>query len=343
MSALRIFGLLLGVLTLFLAFRSSRSYKRYIAPLPLFFTGLGLVFVTVFPETLNRLAELFAFDTENYGRIILVIIISVIALWFITLRTENALSGMQEQSEKLVRNLAAHFSRQDGIARGKIWVLIPAFNEKDNLAHVLPEIPKTIDGHEIQVAVIDDGSQDGTAEMVESCGALVVPHMVNIGGGAALKTGYLVALAHGPAAIVTMDADGQHRPADLPVLLSEILDGKADLVIGSRAIGSSADYSRLRSAGVVVFSKLINVLAGTSITDCASGFRAFSGRFLETCRLEQTQYHTSEAIIEASKHGLKIIEVPIRIEARHSGESKKGANLFYAYRFFKVIVSTWMR
>jgi len=309
----------------------------------LFFTGLGLVLVTVFPQVLNRLTELFAFDTENYGRVILVVIISIIALWFITLRTQNTMTGMREQTEMLVRNLAVQFSRQENIGKRRIWILIPAFNEKANLTEVIPGIPGTIDGHEIQVAVIDDGSHDGTAEIARSCGALVVPHLVNIGGGAALKTGYLLALKHDPVAIVTMDADGQHRPSDLPILLAEVLSGHADLVIGSRAIGSSADYSRLRSAGVVVFSKLINLLAGTSITDCASGFRAFSGRFLETCRLEQTQYHTSEAIIEASKHHLKIAEVPIRIEARHSGKSKKGANMLYAFRFLKVIVSTWIR
>ena len=219
-----------------------------------------------------------------------------------------------------------------------VTILLPAFNEEQAIADTIHKIKELYP--DFEVLVIDDGSTDNTMQAAMDAGANVWPHPYNIGNGAAVKTGLRMARGEW---IVMMDADGQHDPEDIEKLVQPILSDEADFVIGSRVLGECADYSRFRMLGVHVFSRLINFIVGTNITDCSSGYRAIRGSVLDECLLLQEQYHTAEVIIEAAKRGFRITERPVTIACRLSGESKKGHDLKYGLFFLRTIIKTWLR
>jgi glycosyltransferase involved in cell wall biosynthesis len=222
-------------------------------------------------------------------------------------------------------------------------ILIPAYNEAENLRDLLPRIPKKIEGIDIGVLVVDDGSDDETYTVAKSNGACTVKNLINRGGGAALRLGYDILQKAGVQHCITMDADGQHLPEEIAYLILPIIEGQYDCVIGSRILGGREAASRLRIAGVYVFGRLVTALLGKKITDPSSGFRAFRMDALSSIRLQEDQYHTSELIIEAVKQGLRIGEVPITIMKRKYGKSKKGKDLIYGIHFARIIIKTWWR
>jgi len=224
-----------------------------------------------------------------------------------------------------------------------IMVLIPAYNEADNLRYLLPKIPYRINGMNVGALVVDDGSEDQTREVVKENGYTVVSNIINRGGGAALRLGYDILRNSEVNICVTMDADGQHQPEEIEKLVSPIINNEVDVVIGSRVLGTREKDNRLRVTGVYVFSAIISSLLGKRITDPSSGFRAFKMDKMKNIDLREDQYHTSELIIEAVKKGLRITEVPISILKRKYGKSKKGKNLTYAFHFAKTIIKAWWR
>ena len=156
--------------------------------------------------------------------------------------------------------------------------------------------------------------------------------------------GYDIALQLGADIVVTLDADGQHLP-------EELLDhdrarssrGEADYVNGSRLLGEFEKESMIRHIGVHFFSRLVTILTGPRITDPSSGYRAARADLLRKLVLEQDQFWTSEVLIEALRHRARIVEVPVTIEARKGGKSKKPKSLKYGYYFSKAIIQTWLR
>lgn len=224
-----------------------------------------------------------------------------------------------------------------------IVVVLPAFNEAENLPFVLRRAPQAVGGVAVRCLVADDGSTDGTAEVALACGALVVRASENGGGGRALRLGYLGAERLGARIVVTMDADGQHDFANLDALVGPVLDGRADFVIGSRRLGNQVGGDTARSLGVSVFNGVLTAVTRQRITDCASGFRAFRSEPLARLNLVQDRHHTAETIIEAKRKGLRIAEVPITIHPRHAGASKKGTTWKYALRFARTVVVTTIR
>jgi hypothetical protein len=140
-----------------------------------------------------------------------------------------------------------------------------------------------------------------------------------------------------------MDADGQHLPSELPVMVDPIVDGAADYVNGSRLLGAFERESVIRHVGVHVFSRVVSVLTGRRITDPSSGYRAARAELLERLVLEQDRFWTSEILIEALRHRARVVEVPVTIVARASGTTKKPASLRYGWQFSKVIIQTWLR
>src|SRR5205807_3628983 len=155
-----------------------------------------------------------------------------------------------------------------------LTVLVPAFNEADNIGRVLDSIPERVCGLAVSVLVVVDGGHDGTEEIVRARGAYACVAPRNRGQGAALRLGYRLALDHGARYLATIDADGQYDPAELAGLVQPLIDDEADLVTGSRRLGSSEVGDRVRAAGVVVFAALISLLTGQRITDPAFGLRA---------------------------------------------------------------------
>lgn len=222
-------------------------------------------------------------------------------------------------------------------------VVMAAYNESGSIGPLLGTLPESLSGLRVQTVVIDDGSADSTAEDARLAGALVGTHRRNLGQGDALRTGFALARRIGARVVVTMDADGQHDPADLPALVGPIVAGVADYVQGSRFLGRYDDAGGARDLGIRGFTRLIRLLTGTQITDCTNGFRAIDGDGLDRLQLVEDRFSASEILIQAAGHGLRIREVPVHIRSREVGTSKKPRGLRYASGFLGAIVRSWAR
>jgi glycosyltransferase involved in cell wall biosynthesis len=224
-----------------------------------------------------------------------------------------------------------------------IVVVIPAFNEADAIVPVLGALPKELLGHCVEPVVVVDGGTDDTAAVARAAGYTVLVHPVNRGQGDALRTGFAYAAQRGADIVMTMDADGQHRPEDMPALVAPIVAGEADYVQGSRFRGQYDDAGGARDVGIRGFTVLINALSRAGLTDCTNGFRAIRVARLAELHLEEPRFSAPEIILEAARHDLRIHEVPVHIRARSHGESKKPRRLAYPLGFLGVIVRTATR
>jgi glycosyltransferase involved in cell wall biosynthesis len=246
---------------------------------------------------------------------------------------------------RLVMELArADFRRRHPDARfAPVLVLIASYLEADNIGAVLKSVPTEIDGLPVSTLVVVDGGDDGTEDIVAEHGAFCAVLPVNMGHGVALRLGYELADALGSAYVVTLDADGQNDPAEVPDLLAPVLAGEADFVIASRRLGTDETSDELRRAGVVFFATVVNALTGQHLTDTSNGFRALTIEVLRDVTLEQDQYQTAELVISAAKRGWRLAERPTVWHPRASGESKKGHNIFFALQYARVVLRTWLR
>jgi glycosyltransferase involved in cell wall biosynthesis len=224
-----------------------------------------------------------------------------------------------------------------------VVVVVPALNEAECIGDVLDSIPAEACGLDVDTIVVDDGSNDGTAEIAREHGAYVARRARNSGQGAAFRVGYRLAWDHGARYVVTLDADGQWSPRDMPTVLQPVIDGEADFVHGSRVLGRAETDDIVRHAGVKVFSLLVRGLTGVKVTDTSSGLRAMLAEVGVTARLEEPQYQSSELLLGAIAHGYRVTERPIVMRKRAAGESKKGNNALYGFRYARVILRTWWR
>ena len=155
-----------------------------------------------------------------------------------------------------------------------VVVVIPALDEDASIGGVLARIPPRACGLAVDTIVVDDGSRDRTGEIAREHGAYVARRGRNSGQGAAFRVGYRLAWEHGARYVVTLDADGQWDPDDIPGVLQPVVDGEADLVLGSRVLGHAETRDAMRHAGVRVFALLVRLLTGVGVTDTSSGLRA---------------------------------------------------------------------
>jgi len=225
----------------------------------------------------------------------------------------------------------------------RIAIVIPAHNEAENLGEVLPRIPAQIGGVTTAVLLVDDGSRDDTAEVALAAGVVVARLPENRGGGAALWAGYSLMLDAGARVVVTMDADGQHRPEELEQVVEPVLSGRADISQGSRILGSAEPGAFARELGIAFFNRFVRVLTGVRITDCSNGFRAMRPEMLPELDLRQPQFHAAEFLIEAVTRGFRLQEVPVTVLRRQHGTSKKPPALRYGWGFHWAIISAWSR
>ena len=200
-------------------------------------------------------------------------------------------------------------------------VIIPAYNEAENLPATLSRIPKlTIPN--LRVIVVDDGSSDGSAEVASRHGAdLVISHTRNLGLGAALRTGLDAAKQMDARAAVYVDADGEYPPEQIPDLLKPIEEGEADYVLGSRYLGTRERQPFLRLFANVVFTGMLCLAAGRRITDGQTGFRAFSRRALECAEIIHDYNYAQVLTLDLLKKGMRLKEVPISYRFRTKGKS----------------------
>jgi len=209
-----------------------------------------------------------------------------------------------------VENLEERFLTKEIMSGEKplLVIGIPAFNEEGNIAKVVLQARK----HADLVVVCDDGSSDMTGEIAESLGAVVVRHEKNLGYGAALQSLFRQAKKLNADVLVTVDGDGQHDASEVPNIVRPIVDGSADIVIGSRFVSESGAQSMpfYRRVGVRLITRLVNGSAKNGVSDAQSGFRAYGHKALDVLSVVENGMGASVAILlDASKHGLKICEV----------------------------------
>lgn len=233
--------------------------------------------------------------------------------------------------------------RHPGLRLDPVVAVIPALNEEDAIPDVLKAIAPESCGLAVDTIVVDDGSTDRTSEVSQALGAYTARVARPTGQGSALRVGYRIAREHGAQIIVTLDADGQWDPRDIPAVLGPVAAGEAELALGSRVLGTSESGLSLRRVGVSVFALLVWLLTGKKVTDTSSGLRAMTVEVATEVPQYEPQYQSSELLVGALCHGHRVIERPVTMHKRLAGESRKGNDVFYGLRYAGVVLRTWRR
>lgn len=201
---------------------------------------------------------------------------------------------------------------------------MPAYNEADSVRGVVEKVKENAPGTE--VVVINDGSSDKTQQQAELAGARVLSLPFNLGIGGAVQTGLKYAYRRGYDVAVEVDADGQHDPVYIPMLVDKLLSDNLDMVIGSRFVTNTTYHSSwLRLIGIRLFSLLIKLVTGERIYDSTSGYRAYNRRALEfLSRRYPTDFPEPESIVMLLNAGFSIDEVPTTMSRRQAGKSVVG-------------------
>ncbi len=218
-----------------------------------------------------------------------------------------------------------------------VSVIIPVFNEEVTVGEVVTRTKKTLDklGITYEVLVVDDGSYDRSAEIARLQKATVFREC-HKGKGFALRCGFSQAKGE---FIITLDADGSHKPEEIPTVLRILFDGKVDFVVGSRFANSEDNKTKIpkiNRAGNRLFNTMTGCLTGLKITDSQSGFRAIRASLIKSMKLSSHGYEIeSEMLIKALRMGARVAETPISFDQRTIGSSKldplrDGARILYA-------------
>jgi len=242
--------------------------------------------------------------------------------------------------------LARLETERPGFVPEAIVAAICAYEEEGNLAGVLEKMPVSINEQPYTTLVVVDGGEDRTAAIARSYpGTVVIEFPVNLGHGIALQTAYRYCISHGVKYVVTLDADGQNDPAEIPQILAPLIGDESDFVLGSRVLGTDKTKDKIRKSGVRFFSFVMNRMTGAGLTDTSTGYRALRVTMLADVvdRLRQQQYQTSELLITCLKRGWRASEVPTIWHPRASGETKKGKTWNYGFRYGRVVFGTWWR
>jgi hypothetical protein len=351
MLAVRILGGVLAVALL--AAAVWRYRRRAISRLNLIISwaiGSLILLLAVAPVVFNPLFDLFNFRRGGGQRLIAAELFGL-AILFVLLVRNMSYTDQNERSIRLlvealaVQTFEAERARLgDRLPTGPCIVAVsPAHNEAENVAAVIRAIPEQIEGYPVVAIVVDDASDDGTGDVAREAGAIVVRNPIRRGGGLALRVGYEVAAKLNAEVVVSLDADGQHVPEEMSVVVKPVLTGEADMVNGSRLLGEFERENVIRHLGVHFFSWLITIMTGQRITDPSSGYRATRADVLRKFVLTQDQFWTSEVLIEGLRQRARIIELPITIRARAGGKSKKPKAVKYGWNFAKAIIQTWLR
>jgi len=218
---------------------------------------------------------------------------------------------------------------------------VPALNEERSIGAVIAEIRAA--DPEFDVIVIDDGSTDRTGAVAAENGAQVITLPFNVGIGGAVQTGYLYARDHDFDIAVQVDGDAQHDPAEIPKILAPIIQGDADLVVGSRFLGEG-EYEPpvTRLLGIRLLARVVSVLVRQRVTDTTSGFRASNRRAISLFASDYPHdYPEVEAMVLVFRHRLKLVEVPVHMRLRGAGES---SITFWrsAYYMLKVLLALFV-
>lgn len=200
-------------------------------------------------------------------------------------------------------------------------VIIPAYNEAENIKKVVDDLITNYPQYDY--IIVDDSSKDETAAICRQNNYSFVSLPINLGIGGGVQTGYKYALEHDYDIAVQHDGDGQHDPAYIGQVIKPILDGQADIVIGSRFLEREGFQSSAgRRVGIKFLSALIRLCCGARVKDVTSGFRAVNKKYIRFYAEEYpSDYPEPEAIVTASLNGAKIQEVAVVMRERENGVS----------------------
>jgi len=227
----------------------------------------------------------------------------------------------------------------------KLIVQIPCYNEEKTLPQVIQDLPRELPGvDEIEIMVIDDGSTDGTVEAAGRAGARHVVSMgANRGCGAAFQFGLRKCLELGADVIVNTDGDNQYRGECVRDLIAPVLEGRADMVVGTRPIDDMADFSRLKKRLQRLGSLVARQFSGTDVPDATSGFRAFTADAAMRLHLVGGYSHTLETIIQAGQMNMRIHHVPIDVNPKTRESRLMSSTWQYVRRSAAIILRSYVR
>ncbi|MED4889242.1 glycosyltransferase family 2 protein [Lysinibacillus fusiformis] len=223
-----------------------------------------------------------------------------------------------------------------------ILVIIPAFNEEENISKLIRKIQEIKYKNKVDIVIINDQSTDETSSLCKKMYVDVLDLPCNLGIGGAVQTGYKFAALHNYDIAIQVDGDGQHNPEYIESLIEPILQGKSDMVIGSRYIEHQGFQSTgMRRMGIWYLKHLINILTGLKITDPTSGYRACNKEVIQIFASNYPKdYPEPESIMYIKRKGLIVSEVPVIMNEREGGESSINFNrsIYYMIKVSLAIV-----
>lgn len=249
---------------------------------------------------------------------------------------------LSEQSKELIQEMGL---RHAGLMekRAEVLVIVPAYNEEQNIAKVIEELERIEIA--LDIAVVNDGSLDNTSSVARSGKrVLVIDLPKNLGIGGAVQTGFKYAERNNYGIAVQFDADGQHIAAEIPMLLESLKSQHASMVVGSRFLGLKEGYRStfVRRIGIRLFQSVNSLLIGQRVTDNTSGFRAYDRQAIEfLARHYPVDYPEPEAVILLGRNGFRIAEAAIRMRERQTGGSSI-AGILGVYYMVKVLLAILM-
>lgn len=226
----------------------------------------------------------------------------------------------------------------------RVLAIIPSFNEEASLPTTLRELTEF--RPDIDIVVVDDGSSDDTSKIAMDMGVDVVRLPVNLGVGGAVQTGYLYALRHGYDVAFQCDADGQHRPDQVEFLISPVLSGEYDVVLGSRFLKDTGYKAPIaRSSMMWLLRTLISAAIGQPVTDTTSGFRAYNRRAIRFMTMNcSCDFPDIDAIVRVVRSGFRFREISVPMRERVAGKSMFTpwrATYYMIRSLMGILISVW--
>ena len=351
MPEIRLIGGLLGLIAVVLGLIGLRHHRKAgilrMRDLAALTIGIGLLLIAIFPRLFDAVASVFGIASLEGRRVAILTVLGFAVLAIGLFVAIGRIGDLQRQIGDLALEVSTRtpvFERLEAYPPEFVAVVIPAYNEEESLPAVLKAVPKVVEGTPTVTIVVSDGSTDGTVREASAAAAVVLERPLRRGSGAAIRTGVAFALDHGAAILTTLDADGQHDPAELGLLVRPVLEGRAEMAQGSR-IENSEEVSghRLRVVGVGVFGWFLRKTLAIEAQDPSNGFRAISADAYRRLTLMEDQFYVGEFIVRSAREDLRIVDIPVTVSPRTHGDSKKPGSVLYGFGFAKGIMRAMMR
>lgn len=222
----------------------------------------------------------------------------------------------------------------------KLIIYLPALNEEKQIRSVLATLPKSLEQvSSVEYLVVNDGSTDRTEQFALEAGAQVISHSRNLGVGAAFHTAVQYALERSSDILVSIDADGQFDPQEIPMLIAPILANQTDMVLGNRfSSGKPDNMPGIKYWGNQQVARVLSFVSDQTFRDVSCGFRAYNREALLHLNLFGNFTYTHESILSLHYQKMRIMEVPIHVRYDHARQSRVAGSLSaYAYQTSKII------